>query len=88
MNDEIADLSACYINCVSMATLSITKTHSSASLVHSIRVVCEHFEACPNKTFRQKPRLRSVLEITVGHWPFSDQFQDLVDQISHTFSMG
>jgi len=22
----------------------------------------------------------SVLEITVGHWPFSDQFEHLVDQ--------
>ena len=22
----------------------------------------------------------SVLEITVGHWPFSDQFQHLADQ--------
>jgi len=33
----------------------------------------------------KKIRLRinlhvSVLEITVGHWPFSDQFQHLADQ--------
>ena len=40
--------------------------------------------------------LTSVLEITVGHWPFSDQFQHLADQnpfwsairIFCTFSMG
>ena len=24
--------------------------------------------------------LNTVLEITVGHWPFSDQFQHLADQ--------
>ena len=26
------------------------------------------------------PALWTVLEITVGHWPFSDQFQHLADQ--------
>ena len=30
----------------------------------------------------------TVLEITVGHWPFFDHFQHLVSQISCTFSMG
>ena len=32
--------------------------------------------------------MHAVLEITVGHRPFSNQFQHLVDQISCTFSMG
>ena len=30
----------------------------------------------------------AVLEIAVGHWPFSDQFQHLVGQIYYKFSMG
>ena len=32
--------------------------------------------------------LVTVLEITVSHWPFSDQFQHLADQISCTLSIG
>jgi len=31
-------------------------------------------------TGKLSPTIKAVLEITAGHWPFSNQFQHLADQ--------
>ena len=42
--------------------------HVDFQLMQLLRYVCIHTYVC------------AELEIAVGHWPFSDQFQDLADQ--------
>ena len=41
------------------------------------RYVCKEWM---NKTSRAFYSIAAELEIAVGHWPFSDQFQELADQ--------
>ena len=49
--------------------------------MYTCKYACMYVCMCVCMHIRMHIRTYAELEITVGHWPFSDQFQHFTDQI-------